>query len=131
MSIEYVPHLEPFAERHFVSSFSKKYKSAWDVTWKGLLDEFKNFDVLIAKSNATTIVHSERVKVFKVDFRVHGTEKSRRGSGNRYIVALHADTADARILLVYCKTDVRGSRETDWWKGLVCDNYPQYRGFFR
>ena len=113
MSIEYVPHHEPFAERHFVSSFSKKYKSAWDVTWKGLLDEFKNFDVLIAKSNATTIVHSERVKVFKVDFRVHGTEKSRRGSGNRYIVAC-TQTCD---LFLYTARPMR-SRETDWWKGL-------------
>lgn len=127
MSIEYVARIEPFAERHYVKSFAKKYKGAWEITLKGLLAEFKNFEVLILKSNATTIVHAETIRIFKVDFRVHGTKESRRSSGNRYIVALHTDTVDARILLVYCKTDVRGSRETDWWKGLIRDNYPQYK----
>lgn len=127
MSIEYVPHLEHFAERHFVNGFARKYKGAWEATWTGLLAEFKNFSVLVEKSKATTISDAGNLKLFKVDFRVHGTEESRRGSGNRYIVVLHEDTREARILLVYCKTDVRGARETDWWKSLIREHYPQYR----
>ena len=130
MSIEYVVSLEPFAESHFVRGFARKYKGAWAITWDGLVFEFRNFEVLLGKSYATIITQHEQLKICKVEFRVHGTEESRRSSGSRYIVALHDDTCEAKVLLVYCKTDVRGARETDWWQSVIRENYPQYKGIF-
>lgn len=131
MSAEYVVMREAYAERHFIKDFERKYKKAWAVTWKGITDEFKNFEVLLARSNATVISSIKNERLCKVDFRVHGTKESRRTSGNRYIVILNDGQQTAHIVLVYCKTDVRGARETDWWKGEIKDNYPQYRHFFK
>lgn len=128
MSVEYVAILESFAERHFVKDFERKYKNAWEITWRGIVEEFKNFEVLLLRSNATTITHTEHERLCKVEFRVHNTKESRRTSGNRYIVVLNDTDRTAHILLVYCKTDVRGNRETDWWKAEIRNNYPQYRG---
>jgi hypothetical protein len=130
MSIEYVVHLEPFAESHFVKSFARKYKGVWGSTWDGLLLEFKNFEVIKMKSYATFITEFENIKIYKVEFRIHATQESRRSSGNRYIVALDDEQAEARILLVYCKTDVKGARETDWWQKMIRNNYPEYKGIF-
>lgn len=123
----YAVVVEPFAERHFIKSFAKKYKGAWIVTWKGLLEEFSNFDELFKTNIAETIVHAGDIKICKAEFRVHGTKESRHSSGNRCIVALHADTQVARILLVYSKNDVRGSNETATWKNMIRENYSDYQ----
>lgn len=125
--MEYTTVTERFAERHFIKSFSKKYKRAWDVTWVGLMEEFRNFEELFTTSVAETIVDVEPIKICKVSFRVHGTKESRKSSGNRYIVALHTDTATAHILLVYHKGHLRDGNETAKWKQSIKDNYPEYR----
>ncbi len=117
---------EQFAERHYVKSFEKKYRGAWAKTRKGLEVEFALLDVLFQKSIAETIVQVGELKIAKVEFKIAGTEMSRHASGNRCIVASHGDVSEVRVLLVYCKTDVRGSRETEWWKSMIRDNYPQY-----
>ncbi|MEK7499089.1 MAG: hypothetical protein AAB649_00595 [Patescibacteria group bacterium] len=125
--MEYTVVTEHFAERHFIKSFSKKYKRSWNVTWTGLLEEFRNFEELFTTSSAQIIAETHPIKICKVEFRVHGTKESRKGSGNRYIVALHADTATAHILLVYGKTDLSGHGETAQWKNLIKANYPEYK----
>ena len=40
-NVNYTVEVEKYAERHFIASFKKKYKGAWDITWKALEDEFK------------------------------------------------------------------------------------------
>lgn len=118
---------EPFSERHFVRSFAKKYRGAWDKTRNSLVLEFTFMPLLFDKNIAETITDVDGIKICKTEFKIAGTQESRRSSGNRCIVAVHSDSAEVHVLLVYCKTDVRGSRETDWWKMLIRDNYPQYR----
>ena len=124
---EYAVAIEAFAERHFIKGFSKKYRKAWDVTFRAIIEEVQRAEALLGRNAyMETIANGDGVRIIKVEFRVAGTHESRHTSGNRCIVALHSDTMTAFILLVYCKTDVRGSRETDWWQGIVRDNYPQY-----
>lgn len=122
--------MAPFTERHFIRSFARKYRGAWDKTLRGLLLEFAYPDILSEKSIAETICASSdnNVKIYKTEFKIIGTEVSRHGSGNRCIVAVHKGTCTVHILLVYHKNDLRGSNETASWKALIRDNYPEYAG---
>lgn len=117
---------ETFAERHFIKSFAKKYKGAWDNTFRGIMAEFIFFDSLFLKNTAETIVDSKDIKVCKTEFKIAGTEVSRHASGNRCVVAIHKDVSKVCVLLVYGKTDLSGSNETAEWKNLVKENYPEY-----
>ena len=123
----YVVGFEPFAERHFIKTFAKKYKGAWNFTLKALTEEFEKIDALLQKSIAEYITDSKAdVAICKTEFKIAGTQESRRGSGNRCIVAIHKDTCTVRVLLVYHKTDLSGHNETAEWKRIICDNYPEY-----
>lgn len=123
---------EPFTERHFIRSFSKKYKGAWDKTLRGLLLEFTYPDLLFEKSIAETICISSdnEVRICKTEFKILGTEMSRHSAGNRCIVAVHKGSCTVHVLIVYHKNDLRGSNETASWKALVKENYPEYEKMF-
>ena len=125
--MEYGVVFELFAQRHYIKNFAKKYKGAWTATESYLRLEFTKIDLLFLKSIAETISDFEEIKLCKTEFKIAGTEVSRHGSGNRCIVAIHKDEMMVHVLLVYGKTDVRGPRETDWWQGMIRDNYPQYK----
>src|SRR3989344_9578363 len=112
MSSEYVVIIETFAERHFIKGFRKKYKVAWEETLVAIQEQLQRIDVLIGKTNVAETIVSGDIKIVKTEFRVVGTSESRNNSGNRCIVAVHEETHTVCVLLVYGKTDVRGSRET-------------------
>lgn len=127
MSTNYTVIVGKYAERHFISKFKKKYKGAWDITWNAIHEEFKRIDTLIGETNiAETITDQGGVKICKTEFRVHGTQESRHGSGNRCIIAVHKNTCVVNILVVYHKNDLGGSNETANWKSLIKENYPEY-----
>lgn len=117
---------EPFTERHFIKSFVKKYKGAWDNTFRGLVLEFSLFDSLSLKDAAEIIVDSVEVKICKTEFKIAGTQESRHGSGNRCVVAVHKNTNKVCVLLVYHKNDLNGNNETASWRNLVKENYSEY-----
>ena len=128
MSTNYAIVVEKYAERHYISKFKKKYRGAWDVTWNAIQEEFKRIDTLIGVTNiAETITDQGDVKICKTEFRVHGTQESRHGSGNRCIIALHKNTCVVNVLIVYHKNDLGGGNETTSWKNLVKENYPEYK----
>lgn len=119
---------ESFAERHYIKSFSKKYKSVWDFTFKLLQKEFEQIDLLFLKQTAEIIIDAGDVKICKTEFKIAGTKESRHSSGNRCIVAIHKNSNEVRVLLVYHKTDLGDGKETAKWQKLVKENYPEYRG---
>lgn len=125
-SISYTVVFEPFSEKHFIKSFAKKYKGAWDFTLKFLAQEFEQIDLLFLKNTAETIVDSTEIKICKTEFKIAGTQESRHGSGNRCIVAIHKNIDKVCVLLVYHKNDLGGGNETANWKNLIKENYPQY-----
>ena len=125
--IDYEIAIEPFAERHFIKSFEKKYKGAWDATEEALKQEFRVFDVLFQKSIAETITDRDGVKICKTEFKISGSRESRHGSGNRCIVAVCDEPRVVRVLLVYNKNDLGHGNETAQWKQIIKDNYPEYR----
>ena len=125
---EYVVEFAPFAERHFIRTFAKKYKGAWDITRRSITEEFLQVELLFLKKTAETIVVSDdhHIRICKTEFKIAGSQESRHASGNRCIIAIHTQEAAVRVLLVYCKGDVAGTGETVWWRQLVKKNYPEY-----
>ncbi|MBI2676946.1 MAG: hypothetical protein HYX21_03330 [Candidatus Yanofskybacteria bacterium] len=127
MSTEYEVTIEPFAERHYIKTFAKKYKKAWNFTLNVLMEEFKKFDVLLLKTIAEEITdRNADVVICKTEFKISGTQESRHGSGNRCIVAKHKNTNKVCVLLVYHKNDLGGGNETVNWKNVIKENYPEY-----
>ena len=128
MSFDYEVVIESFAERHFIKTFSKKYKKAWDFTISALIREFQSFDVILQKSIAEPITDRKaNVVIYKTEFKISGTQESRHSSGNRCIVAIHKDINKVCVLLVYHKNNLGGNgNETGKWKRVIEDNYPQY-----
>src|SRR3989338_2560632 len=128
MSISYTVVFTDFTERHFIKSFKKKYKNAWDYTLKALRLEFGNFDLLFQKSIAEKIIDVPTVSICKTEFKIAGTDVSRHASGNRCIVAVHKETCTIFVLLVYHKNDIGSGNETATWKNIIRENYSEYKG---
>lgn len=127
MSTSYEVTIEPFAERHFIKTFAKKYKSAWDFTLSALIREFQSFEVILEKTIAEEITdRNADVVICKTEFKISGTQESRHGSGNRCIVAKDNHKKKICVLLVYHKNDLGGGNETVNWKNMIKDNYPEY-----
>lgn len=127
MSYKYTVIVQPYAERHFIKNFSKKYKGVWEITLKAICEELQRFDSLLDTSIAETITERGNIKIAKTEFRVAKTNESRKSSGNRCIVSIHKDTNLVNVLLVYHKNDLGNGNETAQWKQLIKDNYPEYR----
>lgn len=127
MSFNYSVSIEQYAQRHYIKNFKKKYKGAWDITLRAICQELQRFDSLLDTSVAETITTSGNVRIAKTEFRVHGTNESKKTSGNRCIVAVHKDTCTVNVLLVYHKNDLGNGQETATWKQIIKENYPKYR----
>jgi len=128
---EYEVIFELFAERHFIRTFAKKYKSAWNTTFGFLAEEFKFIDILFLRSIAEYITDKNKdIVICKTEFKISGTQESRHGSGNRCIVAIHRNTNEVFVLLVYHKNDLGGGSETGNWIRIIKENYPKYKDLF-
>jgi hypothetical protein len=127
MSIKYSVIISSFAERHYLKNFVKKYKSAWDITWRAISEELQCFDSLLDTSVAEIISKNGDLRIAKIEFRIAGTKESRKSSGNLGIVAVHKDRGLICVLLIYHKNDLGNGNETVSWKQTIKDNYPEYR----
>ncbi len=126
MFINYSVSIQPYAEKHFIKKFRKKYRGSWEITWRAIHQELQRFDSLLETSVAEVITESDNIRIAKTEFRVHGTNESKKTSGNRCIVAVHKDTYSINVLLVYHKTDLGEGNETAKWKKIIKNNYPEY-----
>lgn len=130
MEGNYSVQIEDFAERHFIKSFQKKYKTHWDSTMVAIIAELERIDNLLKTDKAEIICEMDGVKIIKTKFRVAGTKESAKSSGNRCIVAWNYEKKSVSLLLVYGKTDIEGDNETAQWKEIIKNNYSQYSHFF-
>lgn len=120
---------EKRTERYYIKNFSRKYKSAWDKTLRGLYLEFTFPHLLFQKTIGEEIATSidGTVKICKTEFKIIGTEVSRHASGNRCIIVINEKENEVRVLLVYHKSDiVKSGSETVAWKQIIRENFPQY-----
>ena len=121
---------EPFTERHYVRTFAKKYKQAWERTISGLILEFTFVDLLFKKSIAESITDKNAdIVICKTEFKIAGTNVSRHASGNRCVIAIHKNENKVCVLFVYGKTDLSSGNETAEWKNVIRENYSEYRKY--
>lgn len=126
MNKNYSVKIEKFAERHFIKSFEKKYKTHWEITLRAIIAELERIDLLIKTSRAEVILSKEKIKLIKTEFRVSGTKESAKSSGNRCIVLCDENSQIVYVLLVYSKSDLSGHNETTEWKNIIKNNYQNY-----
>lgn len=121
-----------FAEKHFCKSFFKKYKHKWIVTKQTIelnLERAYQFEKTKLIDNIR-FSKENNIGIFKLDFRVAGTNTSPKTSGNRVIFALCNNTGKIEILLVYGKDHCRkGQSETQWFLEHIKNNFPQYKKY--
>ena len=75
--VNYTVSIEKYAERHFIKSFSKKYKGAWNITQTAIIEQLRRFDVLVGVTSSTEkiLVKGNRY-IVKHDFKIAGTKES-------------------------------------------------------
>ncbi len=120
----FVVILEEFAKKHYCKDFEKR--ASWKITWVGLEQTFARFnaEALAGKLEPPIKISEDRTLfLYKYSFRLADENKSAKASGNRLIFVCDYSKHIIRILLVYNKNHVQGSRETDWWMGLIYDEY--------
>lgn len=112
---------EPFAERHFMKSFAKKYKSSWVKTRDYIEFMCGRIDNVLESQRADLIAKSSDgcYRLVKLDFAIFGIKVSPKKSGNRCILCVNDKMRLVRVLLVYAKTDLPPKNETQEWKKLV------------
>ena len=126
MFIKYNVKTEDFAEKYYIKKFRKKYKTYWETTFRGLEKVLENLDSVRGTDMIEEIRSQGDLAVLKMQFRVAGTNFSKKTSGNRCILSANRKTREIRILLVYHKNDLGGKNETVTWKKLIRDNYSDY-----
>ena len=129
---KYNVSFEPFAERHFIKSFAKKYKSSWTKTRDSIEFMCQHIDNVLKSQRADLITESSdgNYRLVKLDFAIFGIKVSPKRSGNRCILCVDDEMRLVRVLLVYAKTDLPSRNETQEWKRLVRDEYKDVRELF-
>ena len=116
-----------FAQKYFIKSFRKKYRSHWDATLVAIISSLERIDSLVQTDRGEIITRAGDIQIVKVSFSVAKSKESASSSGNRCIVAWNVAACLVSILLVYHKNDLSGHNETAEWKKLIKENYPEYR----
>ncbi len=118
---------ESVAEKLYLKSLRKKYKSSFNTPWSAFILMLRKFDLMIDRSVTSSISDLDSdIVIYKCEFKILPSE-SAKASGNRCIVAQYKTKKEVKILLVYCKNDIRGNNETVWWKKMIQTNYIEYK----
>lgn len=115
--------VEPFAERHFIKSFAKKYKTQWVKTLNNIIFICEHIENVLKTQRADLISVGGNCRLVKLDFAIFGLKISPKKSGNRCILMVDDKTRTVRILLVYAKTDLPLKNETQEWKSMIKGEY--------
>lgn len=115
--------VEKFAERHFIKTFLKKYKTQWTRTLNDILFMCEHIENMLKTQRADLISVNGNYRLVKLDFAIFGTKLSPKKSGNRCILVVDDKLRLVRILLVYAKTDLSPKNETQQWKNILRDEY--------
>ncbi|MCF7836898.1 hypothetical protein K9M43_04280 [Candidatus Gracilibacteria bacterium] len=122
-----------YAEKHFCKDFLKKYKTkAWFSTKQTINDILEKAFGFQQTKLIDLIKFSQDgdIGIFKLDFRVAGTNTSPKTSGNRVIFAVCNNTCRIEILLVYGKDHcAKNKSETQWVLEQIKQNFPEYKNY--
>jgi hypothetical protein len=129
--INFKVEFSSFAERHFCKDFLKKYKAkAWSITYQSIIDALKKSFGFQQTKLIDNIKFSQKEDfgIFKLDFRVAGTNISPKASGNRVVFSLCNKSGYIKVLLVYGKDHcAKKQSETQWILEHVKTSFPEYK----
>lgn len=119
-----------YAKKHFIKSFEKKYKSAWGKTNETVFKMLSRI-VIYSRTSKVNKVHICDYKyIAKCEFNIEWHNVSTKASWNRIIVYVDEELFEVKILLLYGKTDIKWSNETQWWENEISKNYPDISDLF-
>lgn len=122
-----------YAEAHFCKDFSKKYKGKQWLETKKTISETLQRAFSVQQTSLLDVLkfsQEDETGIFKLDFRVAGTDVSPKTSGNRVVFSLRNTNGHIEILLVYGKKHCgKKHTETQWIFEHVKRNFPEYKKY--
>lgn len=119
-----------YANKHYINSFKKKYKSGWKETW-GFIDIMCcNIDKYLTTTKVEKIFICDNQYIAKCEFTIAWSNISTHASWNRIIIYVNELTKEVHILLLYMKTNIWWTWETSWWKEEIKDNHKEIAKIF-
>ena len=109
-----------YSKNHFLKCFQKDYPGKqWELTDLSIRDDLARLRMpnnTIQQSNQIDeLKHEENYWLAKYEFRVAGTNVSKKASGNRCVVFIDNKIELVEILLIYNKTDLpKAQQETQY-----------------
>lgn len=131
-SQKYTICVSEYADRHYIKTFSKKFKGKkWITTMDAICSSLVRIANLVASSKINIISEpNESYSLCKFDFSIAGTNISPKTSGNRVILVANNETLEIHILLVYSKNEICSPNETRQWKEIIKKEFPEYAAIF-
>ena len=128
LSVKY----EDFAQRHFRSTFVKKYAPKWwNATERSIFYDLQRLRIL--GNNTQKTDQLDELKYYdchwlaKYDFKVAGTKVSKKDSGNRCIIYIDDKLNQLSILMIYHKDNLpKNKSETQYIMDTVQKEYKEY-----
>jgi len=121
---KYCVEITEYAERHFIKSFSKRYKWVWDETLKVIIEMLERIEVFSKITEKAEKIHICDIwYIVKCKFKIAWSNESPKTSGNRLIAFVNEESKEVKILLLYTKTDIQWWSETAWREKLVKENH--------
>ncbi len=127
---KYVLLVGEYANRHYIKSFEKKYKSAWLETWSFIEIMCNRVDKYLLTTKVEKIHICDTWYIAKCEFTIAWLNMSPKTSGNRFIAYIDEKNKTIMILLLYAKTDYSGKNETVWWEQTIKENYKEISNLF-
>lgn len=118
-----------YAKKHFIKSFSKKYKT-WNDTFIEINNMLSRINMFLLSSKIEKIHICDTWYIAKCEFKIVWSHESPKTSWNRIIVYVDEEKFESYILLLYAKTDVWSHNETTWWEQEVKNNYKEIYDMF-
>lgn len=113
---------DEYSKKCFIKDFQKKHKGNWPVTERSIIESLERIANLSKTEHLDVICRSNKETfIAKYDFKIAGTKKSSKKSGDRCILEICNETFCVKVLLVYGKNHISRSKgqETLWWKGII------------
>lgn len=121
---------DDYTTRHYVKNFEKKYKNNWAKTLETIRFECEHIESMLSTNRADLISAVDDYRLVKMDFAIFGIKVSPKASGNRCVLFLNDTTKNVTVLLVYSKNDIATHNETQEWKRIIKNQYPEIGELF-
>lgn len=121
----YTVLISDYAQKHYIKSYKKKYKSVWWTTFDTIHLMLSRIEIFSRTTKVNKIHISETCYIAKCEFTIAWSNISTHASWNRIIVFVDEESLKVHILLIYAKTDCWSNNETAWWQEQIKCNHQE------